>query len=417
MAPGFAWEAYLAAAGAPRRMQRVNVAEPAFLFAYARLLAREPLPALRAYLKARLADAWAPYLSRDFQRAHFELHDAYLEGVREERPRWKKCVAWADRDLGEAVGQLFVARAFPPEVKAQVLDMTRRIEAAMRARLRELPWMGPATRRAALEKLAAMRDKIGYPDRWRDYRGLRVARDDFAGNVARAGGFEAARLLAKIGRPVDRGEWSMTAPTVNAYYDPQLNDMNFPAGVLLPPLWDPRLDLAPGYGNTGATIGHELTHGFDDEGRQFDARGNLRDWWTAADAAEFEARKACVVDQYAQYVVVDDIRIDSRLTAGEDVADLGGTALAWDAWKDATRGQALAPRDGLTPEQRFFVGNAQWACENVTEAALRKNAVTDPHSPGRWRVNGLFANMPEFRAAFACREGQPLAPAKTCRVW
>jgi putative endopeptidase len=416
LVPSFDWAAYLRAARAPD-VQRLNVAEPAFFLEVEARLAEEPPGTWRDYLRAHLADARAPYLSRAFRRASFEFHDAYLGGVREEPPRWKICVAWADRDLGEALGQLFVARAFPAEAQAQVLDLTRRVEAAMAQRLRESSWMGEATRRAALEKLAALRAKIGFPARWRDYGRLEIARGDFAGNVVRAARFEQARQLGKIGRAVDRGEWSMSPPTVNAYYDPQKNDINFPAGVLLPPLWDPRMDLAPGYGNTGGTIGHELTHAFDDEGRQFDARGNLRDWWTPADAEAFQARAACIIEQYGQYPVVDDVRINSRLSAGEDIADLGGAVLAWLAWKDATRGQQLEPRDGLTPEQRFFVGLAQWACENETEASKRLHARIDPHSPPRWRVNGLVVNLPQFREAFACPAGAPMAPEKTCQVW
>ena len=416
LTPSFDWPAYLAAAGKPG-LRAVNGSEPAFLLEVQSLLEEEPLSTWKEYLRARLVDARAPYLSGEFQRASFDFHAAYLNGVKEDPPRWRKCVAWVDRDLGDALGQMFVARVFPPEVKAQVLDMTRRIKAAMATRIRESDWMGEASRRAALAKLAAVREKIGYPARWRDYRALRVERSGFAGDVARAARFETARQLAKIGRPVDQDEWSMTAPTVNAYYDQQKNDINFPAGVLLAPLWDPRMDLAPGYGNTGGTIGHELTHGFDDEGRKFDARGNLRDWWTPQDAQAFQDRASCLVEQFGQYPVIDDLKINSRLTLGEDIADLGGLILAWMAWKDATRGQALEPRDGLTPEQRFFVGNAQWACENVTDERRRLLARTDPHSPLRWRVNGLVANMPEFRQAFSCPAGSPLSPEKICRVW
>jgi len=235
--------------------------------------------------------------------------------------------------------------------------------------------------------------------------------------MTRAAAFESRRQLAKIGRPVDRGEWGMTPPTVNAYYNASMNDMNFPAGILLPPLYDPKLDAAPNYGNTGSTIGHELTHGFDDEGRQFDSQGNLRDWWTAEDAKEFEARASCVADQYAQYVVVDDVKINSRLTLGEDVADLGGTILAYLAWKDATKGEALEPGDGLTPDQRFFVGFAQWACANERPEILRLNAITNPHSPARYRVNGVVVNIPEFAQAFSCKPGQPMVKASPCRIW
>jgi len=235
--------------------------------------------------------------------------------------------------------------------------------------------------------------------------------------VERATIFESRRQLAKIGKPVDRLEWGMTPPTVNAYYNPQMNDFNFPAGVLQPPLYDPKMDDAPNYGDTGSTIGHELTHGFDDEGRQFDAQGNLKDWWTPADAKKFEERVQCVRDQYAQYTVVDDIKINSKLTSGEDVADLGGTVLAYIAWRKATAGHAPQPKDGFTPDQRFFIGLAQWACENDRHENLRVSAITDPHSPGRYRIEGVVSNLPEFERAFSCKAGQPMVRAKMCKVW
>jgi endothelin-converting enzyme/putative endopeptidase len=295
--------------------------------------------------------------------------------------------------------------------------VVKRVQQAMGRRIDALAWMGPETRKAAHEKLAGMRNKIGYPDRWRDYSSVRIARDDFAGDVARASDFETRRQLAKIGKPLDRGEWLMTPPTVNAYYNPTMNDMNFPAGQLLPPAWDPRIDLAPSYGNLGMTVGHELAHGFDDEGRQFDARGRLRDWWSEADGREYERRAACVSDQYARYVVVDDVTINSKLTLGEDLADLAGILLAWDAWHAAVEGQTLEPRDGLTPEQRFFVGYAQQWCANERPESLRLKAATDPHSPVRWRVNGLLPNVPEFGKAFACQPGQPMVKADACKVW
>jgi endothelin-converting enzyme/putative endopeptidase len=277
--------------------------------------------------------------------------------------------------------------------------------------------MGPQTKVKALEKLHGVVNKIGYPDQWRDYSALEIRRDDLLGNVQRGDAFEARRQLAKIGRPVDHSEWGMTPPTVNAYYDGQMNDINFPAGVLQPPLFDPKMDDAPGYGNTGGTIGHELTHGFDDEGRQFDAKGNLKDWWTEKDAKAFNDRAQCIVDQYAQYVIVDDIKINSKLTEGEDIADLGGLVLAWMAWKAETADQKPAARDGFTPEQRFFIGYAQWACENTRAEDLRVSAVTNPHSPGKYRVNGLVVNMPEFAKAFSCKAGQPMVSPKPCRVW
>ena len=279
--------------------------------------------------------------------------------------------------------------------------------------------MGAATKQQALAKLHAMRDKIGYPDHWQDYSALEVRRDDHLGNMARGLAFEMHRQLDKIGKPVDRDEWAITAPTVNAYYYPPMNDINFPAGVLLPPLFDLKMDAAPNYGNTGGTIGHELVHGFDDEGRQFDAQGSLRDWWTPEDAAEFERRASCVADQYAQYTVVDDIKINSQLTLGEDVADLGGLILAYLAWQEETRGQKLEPQDGLTPEQRFFVGFAQWDCGGDRPEARRLSARVNPHSPNEYRINGVVVNMPEFAQAFSCKPGHALykEPEKVCRIW
>jgi endothelin-converting enzyme/putative endopeptidase len=326
-------------------------------------------------------------------------------------------VALVDDQLGEALGQEFVARAFSPELKQKAGLMATQIEHSMEEDIKTLDWMSPATKQQALEKLHTIVNKIGYPDKWRDYSSVEIKPDDFFRNVQHAAAFESKRDLNKIGKPLDRGEWRMTPPTVNAYYSAQMNDINFPAGVLQPPLYDPKMDDAPNYGDTGGTIGHELTHGFDDHGRQFDAQGNLKDWWTKDDAKNFTDRAQCVVDQYAQYTVVDDIKINSKLTEGEDLADLGGLILAWVAWKDQTKDMKLEPRDGLSPEQRFFVGNAQWACENDRPENLRVSAITDPHSPGKYRVNGLVVNMEEFQKAFSCKAGQPMVRENRCRVW
>jgi len=421
LAPSFAWDRYFAAlaAGLPalRDLRTLNVAEPGFFRGLEPLLQDTDPAALRTYLRWRLVDSRASQLAADFEASHFDFHQGFLRGVKQMQPRWRRCVGWVDRDLGEALGRVYVERAFGAAAKARTVKMVEEIEKAMDADLRQLPWMSAATRAEALRKLHAMANKVGYPDRWRDYGAVRVARQDFAGNVERATLFETRRQLAKIGQPVDRGEWGMTPPTVNAYYDPQRNEINFPAGILQPPLFDPRLDDAPNYGDTGGTIGHELTHGFDDEGRQFDFAGNLRDWWTPADAREFETRARCVEEQYGRYVAIDDVKINSKLTLGEDVADLGGLLLAWLAWRDATRGQRLVPIDGLTPEQRFFVGYGQSWCTNQRDEERRLRAVTDPHSPPRFRANGVAANLPEFRQAFGCKTGQPMAPATTCRVW
>jgi endothelin-converting enzyme/putative endopeptidase len=418
LTPSFRWDVYLKTLGQPG-LDNFNVTEPAFFREVQKQIANASLDDLRAYLRFHLASDAAPYLSTPFARASFDFYQAYLTGVQEMQPRWKRCVGWVDRDLGEALGEVFVRKAFPPEVKTDTQRMLKQIRDAMELRIQGLPWMTPKTKEQAIVKLHAMREKIGYPERWRDYSALMVRRGDFAGNVERAAAFEARRDLAKIGRPVDRGEWGMTPPTVNAYYNPFMNDINFPAGVLLPPLYDPKIDAAPNYGNTGSTIGHELTHGFDDEGRQFDAQGNLRNWWTTEDDKEFRQRAACVADQYAQYTVVDDIKINSQLTLGEDVADLGGTILAYLAWKEETQGQKLELRDGLTPEQRFFVGFAQWDCGGDRPESLRLSARVNPHSPRQARINGVVVNMPEFAQAFSCKPGQPMVkePEKVCRIW
>lgn len=416
LTPDFDWSVYRRGIGA-QALDTFNVSEPAFMQTLNRQWKTAPVADLKTYLRWHVAHAQAEYLSKAFVDEDFAFFRKTLRGVPLQKPRWKRCVALVDDQLGESLGQEFVNRSFSPQLKADTLKMARQIEQAMSEDLDQLSWMSPETKKKAVEKLGTIVNKIGYPDSWRDYSALTIARDDFAGNVERGRRFEAQRQLAKIGKPVDRGEWGMTPPTVNAYYDPQMNDINFPAGVLQPPLYDAKMDAAPNYGNTGSTIGHELTHAFDDEGRQFDAQGNLKDWWTPADATAFEERAQCVVDQYSHYVVVDDIKINSKLSEGEDLADLGGLVLGWMAWQAETANQRLRPIDGLNPDQRFFIGYAQWACENNRPENLRANALTDPHSPGKYRVNGLMVNMPEFQAAFSCKAGDAMVGAKRCRVW
>ncbi len=415
LTPRFDWKRYLVDSGLPN-VSSINVTEPKFFQAVDEAIRTVPLSDWKTYLRWHAVHARAPYLSRKFVVEDFNFYRKTLRGVSEMPPRWKQCVRYVDRDLGEALGQEFVKRTFSAGTKERTVDMTRRIEKAMEDEIKGLDWMTGATKQRALEKLHTIANKIGYPDRWRDYSAVGVKPDDFFGNVARATVFESHRELAKIGKPVDRGEWGMTPPTVNAYYNPQMNDINFPAGVLQPPLFDPKLDDAPNYGNTGSTIGHELTHGFDDEGRQFDAQGNLKDWWTPEDARAFEERVQCVRDQYAQYTIIDDIKINSKLTSGEDVADLGGTLIAYLAWKAADPNET-EERDGFTPDQRFFIGFAQWACENQRPENLRANAITNPHSPGRYRINGIVSNMPEFKKAFKCGDKAPMVREKGCRVW
>ena len=414
--PDFDWGTFTAKSGVPR-LASLNVSEPAFFKAVQLALTKVPVSDWKTYLRWHLVHAQARFLSSNFERENFEFFQHTLRGTPAMKPRWKRCVGWVDSQLGEALGEEFVRRAFGADTRARVLEMTTRIEKAMETNLQSLTWMGPETRRQALAKLHAMVNKIGYPEHYRDYGLVTIAPDDFAGNVQRAQAFEQKRTLAKVGRPVDRAEWFMTPPTVNAYYDAQMNDMNFPAGVLQPPLFDVKMDDAPNYGNTGATIGHELTHGFDDEGRQFDAKGNLKDWWTKADAKAFEERAKCVTDQYAQYTVVDEIKINSQLSQGEDIADLGGTMLAYVAWQDAMGKRIHENIDGFTPEQRFFIGAAQWVCENQRPENLRADALTNPHSPGRYRIDGVMVNMPEYERSFSCKPGAPMAPQKRCRVW
>src|SRR5712675_2282271 len=416
LTPDFDWNTYLKTTGVDQ-VSTFNVTEPKFYQELDHQIQSNNLDDLKTYLRWHIASANAPFLSSKFVQQNFDFYAHTLRGVEQIAPRWKRCVRLTDGQLGEALGQEFVNRAFSQETKQSTLKLTKLIEQAMEDDIKQLTWMGPETKKQALEKLHSVVNKIGYPDKWRDYSSVEIKRDDFVGNVHRATMFEARRELAKIGKPLDRGEWGMTPPTVNAYYNPQMNDINFAAGVLQPPLYDPKMDDAPNYGNTGGTIGHELTHAFDDEGRQFNAAGNLKDWWTPSDAAGFKERTQCIVDQYAQYVVVDDIHINSKLTLGEDIADLGGLILAHIAWRAQIANAQLGDRDSLTPEQRFFVGYAQWACNNERPENMRLHAKTDPHSPGRYRVNGLVVNMPEFAQAFACKVGQPMVSPKPCRVW
>jgi putative endopeptidase len=416
LSPSFRWKTYFAKVGLPS-LEALNVETPDFFKALNTELLNETLASWKTYLRWHLINVNAPFLSSDFVNADFDFYGKTLQGAQELEPRWKRCVGYVDNDIGEALGQVYVEKNFSPEAKQRAQKMVKEIEDAMGQDIDLLSWMTPVTKQHALEKLHAVANKIGYPDKWRDYSALTIARDDEMGNVLRAREFEFHRQLAKIGKPVDRGEWEMTPPTVNAYYDPQLNDINFPAGVLQPPLFDVNSDAAPNFGDTGSTIGHELTHGFDDEGRQFDAQGNLRDWWTAEDAKAFEQRAGCISDQYSQYVVVDDIKINGKLTLGEDVADLGGVILAQMAWQEDTKGQALEPIEGFTPEQRFFVAYGQSWCSNTRDETKRLWATVDPHSPDKYRANGVVSNLPEFQEAFHCKAGSPMVRENRCRVW
>jgi len=416
LSPLFQWKTYFAKVGLSP-VEALNVETPEFFKTLNTELQNEDLANWKTYLRWHLVNANAPFLSSDFVNADFEFYGKTLQGAQELEPRWKRCVGYVDNDLGEALGQVYVEQTFSPEAKQRAQKMVKEIEDAMAQDINSLSWMTPATKQQAVEKLHTVANKIGYPDKWRDYSTLTIARDDEMGNVLRAREFEFHRQLAKIGAPVDRGEWQMTPPTVNAYYDPQMNDINFPAGTLQPPLFDANSDAAPNFGDTGGTIGHELTHGFDDEGRQFDAHGNLRDWWTPEDAKAFERRASCISDQYSQYVIVDDIKINGKLTLGEDVADLGGLILAYMAWQEDAKGQALEPIEGFTPEQRFFIAYGQSWCASTRDETKRLRATIDPHSPDKYRANGVVSNMSEFQQAFHCKTGAPMVRENRCRVW
>jgi endothelin-converting enzyme/putative endopeptidase len=416
ISPDFRWQAYFSKVGLPS-LGSLNVASPGFFKAMNEELDKESLSDFKTYMRWHLVHADAPFLSSVFVNENFAFYSKTLSGQKELRPRWKRCTGYVDGDLGEALGQVYVEKYFSPAAKQEALKMVKEVQAAMEQDINSLTWMSAATKQQALIKLHAMANKIGYPDKWRDYSNLEIVRGDELGNVNRAWRFEFNRQLAKIGKPLDRGEWDMTPPTVNAYYNPQMNDINFPAGVLQPPAFDPKSDAAPNYGDTGGTIGHELTHGFDDEGRQFDAQGNLRDWWTADDGKEFMKRASCISDQYSTYTIIDDIKNNGKLTLGEDVADLGGLILAYMAWQADTKGETLQPLDELTPQQRFFVGYGQSWCGETRDETKRLRATVDPHSPDKYRTNGVVSNMPEFQEAFHCKAGSPMVNQNRCRVW
>lgn len=416
LTPGFDWKSYWQAVGRDN-LTVFNVSEPKFMQALMHTLHATPLAQQKSYLRWQVINGAANLLSKPVVDEHFAFYGKTLAGTPKLQARWQQCVTHTDVQLGEALGKEFVKRTFGPQLKEDTQRMTTQIENAMQEEIQQLDWMSEATKIKAQEKLHGIANKIGYPDRWRDYSSIEILPHDFYGNASRAAQFEMNRQLDKIGKPVDRGEWGMTPPTVNAYYNPTMNDINFPAGVLQPPLYDAKLDDAPNYGNTGGTIGHELTHAFDDEGRQFDAQGNLKEWWNDKDAKKFKERAACIVKQYGQYTAIDELKIKSELTQGEDIADLGGLLLAWMAWKVETKDKPLHDMDGLTPAQRFFVGNAQWACSSTRPEAARLRALTDPHSPDKYRVNGLVVNLPEFEKAFNCKKGQAMVSEQRCKVW
>jgi endothelin-converting enzyme/putative endopeptidase len=414
--PSFGWPQYLSAVTAPPS-ESLNVAVPEFFKGLDSLINMTSLEDWKTYLTWHLVHSQAPLLPAAFVQENFDFFGKFLTGAQELRPRWKRCVSFVDGDLGEALGQKYVDRAFGAEGKERTLRLVRAVETSLGKDVMALDWMSPATKQKAIEKLHSVTNKIGYPDKWRDYSAVKIARGDFIGNSERATEFEFRRQLDKIGRPVDHTEWQMTPPTVNAYYDPQMNDINFPAGILQPPMFDKNADEAVNFGAIGSVIGHELTHGFDDEGRQFDAKGNLRDWWNAQDTREFEKRAGCLVDEYSSFKAVDELKLNGKLTLGENTADYGGLRVAYMALMDAIADRSLPKIDDFTPAQRFFLGYAQSNCQNESDELLRLGAQTDPHSPPKFRVNGVVQNMPEFQKAFGCQLGQPMVRKTACRVW
>jgi putative endopeptidase len=419
LTPSWSWTQYLTLVGAPP-VHEIDVQQPDFFTAVNGMLKSVSLADWQSYLQWRMLSSMAPTLSSAFVNENFRFNGTTLTGTTELQPRWKRCLQATSGAMGEALGEAYVRTAFTPAAKARALDMVRNLSAALQDRLQALTWMGPETRARALAKLAAFQRKIGYPDKWRDYSALTVSADDYPGNVIRARAFDVHRRLAKIGRPVDRGEWGMTPPTVNASYNPSMNDITFPAGILQPPFFDPNADDAVNYGGMGAVIGHEMTHGFDDEGRQYDAHGNLVDWWTPADKAAFEQRAALVEHQFDAYVPIDSLHVNGKLTLGENIADLGGLTIAYAAFQRAQRGKpAQPPIDGFTPEQRFFLAWAQIWRGNVRPEAMRLQVQTNEHAPGQWRVIGPLSNMPEFAAAFHCQAGDPMVRPDSLRalIW
>jgi putative endopeptidase len=466
LAPNFDWNAYFRGVQAPP-FKKLNVNVPAFLKATDGVIQSMSLEDLKTYLRWQLLHSSASLLSTPFVNANFLFYGQRLAGAKQLKVRWKRCVQYTDDDLGEALGQVYVKDTFTPESKARMLKLVAALEKTYGEDLASLEWMSEATRKEALVKLKKIANKIGYPDKWRDYSGLKIVRGDALGNSQRANAFEFKRQIDKIDTPFNRGEWQMTPPTVNAYYDSQANDINFPAGILQPPFFDSKIDDAVNFGGIGMVIGHEITHGFDDEGRQFDATGNLRDWWTAKDAKAFESRTSCLVNQYSGYTAVDDVKLNGKLTLGENTADNGGIRIAYAALMETLAEQAKMPDamggmggkttdamgdkskapdtmgaiadkskvtdamgamgdkmaqgktliDGFTPAQRFFISYGQIWCSNVTPETKRLRALTDPHSAAEFRVNGAVSNFSEFKKAFGCTEKAAMVRENACRVW
>jgi predicted metalloendopeptidase len=419
-APEIDFPRYFKLAGATP-FDSLNVGNPEFFQKLSALLASEPVENWKTLLRWRVVKGAAPLLSKDFVNENFAFQGKYLSGQQELEARWKRCTALTDSSLGEAVGPLYVAKAFPKEAKERMDVLVAAIEDSMGKDIQGLEWMSPETKKAADDKLHKVTNKIGYPAKWKDYSKVNIKRGDLVGNTMAANVFEYRRNLAKLGKAVDKSEWGMTPPTVNAYYNPSENNINFPAGILQAPFFSTKVDEAVNYGGIGVVIGHELTHGFDDQGRKFDGNGNFTDWWGPKDGQEFERRAGCVADEYSSFVSVKDdkgeVHLNGKLTLGENTADNGGLKLAFMSMTKQAGNKIDEKIDGFTPAQRFFIGFAQVWCENITTQRARELALTDPHSPGHFRVVGTVQNSPEFPKAFGCKTGDPMVPANACHVW
>jgi len=413
--PNFSWQEYFREIGYPQ-IKSINLAMPQFFGALGKDLRSVPLDEWKVYLRWRLIDAFAPYLSQPFVAENFRMQST-ISGAQKLLPRWQRVVNAEDDALGFAIGKLYVEKEFPPSSKAKVLAILHNIRAALKSDLATLPWMTPATREAALVKLDLMGERIGYPDKWRDYSTLRIDRGPYVLNVMRANEFEQRRELNKIGKPVDLNEWFMTPQTVNAYYDPSMNNINFPAGILQPPFFDPKAPPAVNYGALGFVMGHEMTHGFDDQGAQFDGHGNLKNWWTPEDSRRFHAATSCISNQFSGYTVDGNLHVQGKLVTGEETADLGGLMLAWRAFHASSAYRSARTIDGFTPDQQFFLGAAHVWANNTRAAEARRRVTVDPHAPPIYRVNGTLANLPQFQQAFHIPAGSPMVNAHRCVIW
>jgi putative endopeptidase len=415
LAPAFPWQRYFAEIAVDSNGD-LNVAVPKYMQTVNDLVAKTPISAWKNYLRWELVRLATPELPARFRDADFDFYRKTLRGVKEQQSRAKQCEELTSDALGIAVGKVYAERYFPPETKQRVLEMVARLRQAVQQDFEESSWMNAATKAEALKKLELLRAMIGYPDHWRDYSTLEIRRSDALGNAFRGQQFEFRRIMTKIGKPVDRGEFYELVHGVEGYHDNPLNVIVFTAGILQPPFFDPRMDDAINFGLAGAVIGHEMSHAFDDKGHLFDGEGNMRNWWTPEDSRNYDERAACFVRQYSSYIAVDDIKVDGQLTLGENIADNGGLQLAWRAFQSMPSRRA-DPLDGYTPEQRFFLGWAQWRCMNVTEKTAKELARTDNHSPGRWRVNGVVSNMAGFAHAYHCKGGDAMVNKEPCRVW